>query len=94
MWSVDWSTNLHAVANGGHGFSLKLEYLNSVNAWRPCITFRNFFQGSFFYGNTLKEICFKETIFKDVYLKELCFKMHVLMKLPIRQFPFSHFCIN
>jgi hypothetical protein len=36
------STNLHAVANGGHGFSLKLEHLNQVNTWRPCITFRNF----------------------------------------------------
>ena len=31
--SVDWYTNLHAVANGGHGFSLKLENLNPVNKW-------------------------------------------------------------
>ena len=43
MWSVDWSANLHAVANGGHGFSLKLLNWNPVNTWRPCITFRNFF---------------------------------------------------
>ena len=42
MWSVNWSTNLHDVANGGHCFSLKLENLNPLNTWRPIITFHNF----------------------------------------------------
>jgi hypothetical protein len=43
MWWVDWSTNLHAVAYGGHGFSLKIEHLNPVNTWRPCIKFHDFY---------------------------------------------------
>ena len=50
MLLVDWSTNIHAVANGGHGFSRKLENLNPVNRWRPCITFRNFSSSDLYFS--------------------------------------------
>ena len=37
MWSVDWSTNLLAVANGGHGLSLNLENVDPVIVLRSVI---------------------------------------------------------
>ena len=44
--AVDWSSNLDAFANGGHGVSWgifeKLEILKPVNTWQARITYRNF----------------------------------------------------
>ena len=72
MWSVDWSSNLHSVANGGHGFSLKLEKSNPVNTWGLLKCSFKASDGLIFLD---LDFCWLFSIFKDnkyfTYIQEL-----------------------